>query len=626
MNGYAGKLLRVNLSAGKTESEPIDLSDVMNFIGGRGLAIKYLYEELAPGIDPLGEENKLILCNGVLAGTTVQSASRWLACTKSPLTGCYARSSGGADFGAWLKFAGYDFIIIEGKSEKPVYLYITPESVLIENADDIWGKTSSQAQEWLSRRYGRQTRTACVGPAAEKLVRYAAIVSGRRTASRCGTGTVMASKNLKAVAINASRNIDIYDPEGLKKLVGRQIEILRSARGFQGFQAEGTTGGAISRNVLGVYPVRNFRWGQMEGYEQLSGDTFRQIRVGDFGCYSCSARCGKIHTVPDGPYAGSHSEGPEYESVWAFTGPIDNTSKEAVIAADELCDELGLDTISTGNCIGFAFELYEKGILTSSDTDGLELTYGNHAAMITLIKKIGQREGFGDILAEGTLRAAQRIGKESEYYAMQVKGLELPAYEPRGLKATGFGYATSSIGGSHGNGSLAFQEMGSRVPRAVDRFAEEGKADIVIYNQHRTASREVGVLCAFAENHGNWVQTLFPEMLDAATGIEEFADWDYINTVGERIVNMDHAFNVREGFDRRHDTLPQRIQTEPVLHTGNAEGEGQMVRTLDRFLDEYYQLRGWTKKGIPTRQKLEELGLGDITKDMEPFLNQTPSE
>jgi len=625
MKGSAGKLLRVNLSTGKVENEPVTLSDVMAFIGGRGLAIKYLYEELASGIDPLGEYNKLILCSGVLGGTTAQSSSRWLSCTKSPLTGCYARSSAGADFGAWLKFAGYDFIIIEGKSEKPVYIYITPESVRIEDAGEIWGKTSSQTQEWLAQRYGRQTRTACVGPAAENLVKYAAIVSGRRTASRCGTGTVMASKNLKAVAINATRNIELHDPEGFKQLVKKQIEIIRSARGFQGFKTEGTTGGAISRNIWGVYPVRNFRWGQLEGYEKLSGDEFKKIRVGDFGCYSCSARCGKIHTVPDGPYAGAHSEGPEYESVWAFTGPIDSTSKEAIVAADELCDELGLDTISTGNCIGFAYELYEKGILTSDDTDGLELTYGNHAAMITLVKKIGRREGFGDVLAEGTVRAAQHIGKGAEYYAMQVKGLELPAYEPRGLKATGFGYATSSIGGSHGNGSLAFQEMGSPVPRAVDRFAEEDKADIVIYNQHRTASREVGILCAFAENHGNWVQALFPAMLAAATGIEEFADWDYINSVGERIVNMDRAFNVREGFDRRHDTLPQRVQTEPVLHTGNAEGEGQMVRTLDKFLDEYYQLRGWTETGIPTREKLEELGLGYVAKDMEPFLEQNPS-
>lgn len=624
MKGLTGKLLRINLSTGQVTNEDIALQDVMTFIGGRGLAIKYLYDELAPGTDPLGEDNKLILCNGVLAGTTVQSASRWLSITKSPLTGCYARSSGGADFGAWLKFAGYDMVIVEGKSEKPVYLYVTPERVSIEEAHEIWGLTSQKAQDWIAARYGKNTRTACVGPAAENLVRYAAIVSGRRTASRCGTGTVMASKNLKAIAINAPRNISIHDPEKLKSLISKQIEILRSARGFQGFREGGTTGGAISRNALGVYPVRNFRQGRMDGFEELSGEKFKEMKVGNAGCYSCGARCGQVHTVQDGPYKGAHSEGPEYESVWAFSGTIDSNSKEAAIAADELCDELGLDTISTGSCIGFAFELYEKGILTKADTDGLDLTYGNHAAMVTLIKKIAYREGFGDVLADGTVRAAQRIGKGSEYFTMQVKGLELPAYEPRGLKATGFGYATSSIGGSHGNGSLAFQEMGVPVPRAVDRFSEEDKADIVIYNQNRTALREVGILCAFAENHGGWIQELFPEMLAAATGIEEFGSWDFVNTVGERIVNMDRAFNVREGFDRRHDTLPERIQTEPVTHTGVEEGEGQMVRNLDKFLDEYYGMRGWSQNGIPTPEKLEELGLDSIAEDMERYLRDTP--
>jgi aldehyde:ferredoxin oxidoreductase len=616
MKGLTGKLLRINLSTRNIVTEDISLQDIMTFIGGRGLAIKYLYNELAPGTDPLGEDNKLILCNGVLGGTTVQSASRWLSITKSPLTGCYARSSGGADFGAWLKFAGYDFVIIEGKSEKPVYVYVTSERISIEDAGEIWGLTSQKAQDWISTQHGKNTRTACVGPAAENLVRYAAIVSGRRTASRCGTGTVMASKNLKAIAINAPRNIDVYDPERMKALISRQIEILRSARGFEGFRQAGTTGGAISRNALGVYPTRNFRWGRMDGFEELTGDKFRAMKVGNSGCYSCGARCGQVHTVQDGPYKGAHSEGPEYESVWAFTGTIDSNSKEAAIAADELCDELGMDTISTGSCIGFAFELYEKGILTQADTDGLELAYGNHAAMVSLIKKIAKREGFGDVLADGTVRAAQRIGKGAEYYTMQVKGLELPAYEPRGLKATGFGYATSSIGGSHGNGALAFQEMGVPVPRAVDRFSEVDKADIVIYNQHRAALRETGILCAFSENHGGWIQELFPEMLAAATGIAEFGNWDYVNTVGERVVNMDRAFNVREGFDRRHDTLPRRVQEESVTHTGTEEGDGQVVRELDKFLDEYYAMRGWSQNGIPTPEKLQELGLGNVAKDM----------
>ncbi len=617
MKGYGGRYLRVNLSEEAVADEPLPLEVARNFIAGRGFGSKYLYDELAPNIDPLGEHNKLLLSTGVLTGTQAQSVSRWIASSKSPLTGCLSHSCSGGDFGAWMKFAGYDFILIEGKAERPVYLYVTTDGAQLRDAGELWGKDTAYTQDWLIQNYGRDTRTACIGPAAEKLVKFSAIVSGRRTASRCGIGTVMGSKGLKAVAIKASRNLNLYDPEGFSQLAKEQIKIMRASKDYVYNKEYGTTEGAITRNDLGVYPVRNFRYGQLEGYRKLSPEAYRKLRVGEFGCYSCSMRCGKIHHVTNGPYAGAHSEGPEYESYWAFTGPIDSTNLEATIAADQLCDDLGLDTISTGNTIGFAYELYEKGIITKSDTDGLELTYGNHAAMISLIKKIGNREGFGDILAEGTVRAAQHIGKGAEAYTMQVKGLELPAYEPRGLKATGFGYATSTIGGSHTNGSLAFQEWGAPVPRAVDRFTEEDKADIVIYNQNR-AGLSAGIVCAFAFDCGNWYPKLFPRMLFAVTGIEEFTDWDYLGRVGERVWNLERAFNVRNGFDRRQDTLPQRFQKEP-LHTREAEGEGQMVRNLEGFLDQYYQLRGWTEAGIPTREKLEELGLDYVVKDMEPF-------
>lgn len=617
MKGHAGKYLRVNLSEGKVLDEPLSLDVAKDFIAGRGLGIKFLYDELAPHVDPLGEENKIILAPGLLAGTPAQSVSRWLACTKSPQTGCYARSSCGGDFGAWIKFAGYDFLLIEGKSEHPVYLYVTPEGARLEDARELWGQDTAKTQDRLIRTYGKSTRTAAIGPAAENMVKYAAIVSGRRTASRCGVGTVMASKKIKAVAINAKRHVNLHDPEGFGELVKEQVRIMRASEDFAYNKKYGTTEGAITRNVLGVYPVKNFRSGQLENYERLGPDQYREMRIGEFGCYNCPMRCGKIHRVTEGPYAGAESEGPEYESYWSFSGPIDSTNIEATVAADQLCDDLGLDTISTGGTIGFAFELYEKGILTKEDTDGLDLYYGNHEAMLTLIRKIGNREGLGDILAEGTARAAKTIGKGADYYTMQSKGLELAGYEPRGLKATGFGYATSNIGGSHGNGSLAFQEWGMPVPRAVDRFTEDDKADIVIFNQNR-AGMEVGVVCAFAFSCGDWYPKLFGKMLKAATGIDEFADWDYLNRVGERVWNLDRAFNVRDGFDRRHDTLPQRVQTEP-LHTGKADGEGQMVRTLDQFLDEYYRLRGWTENGIPARQKLKELGLDHVIKDMEPF-------
>jgi aldehyde:ferredoxin oxidoreductase len=621
MKGYAGRLLRVNLSAGTVADEPLPLPVVEDFIAGRGFGIKYLYDELAPHVDPLGEHNKLLLVPGVLAGTQAQGVARWLAYTKSPLTGCVARACSGGDFGAWMKFAGYDFITIEGKADRPVYLYVTSDGAQLKDARELWGKNTVYTQDWLSRQHGDGVRTACIGPAGENLVKYAAIVTGRRTASRCGVGTVMGSKLLKAVTIKARRNLNLHDPEGFGKLVKEQIAIMRASKEYHRNREYGTTDGAITRNVIGVYPVRNYRYGELEGYQKLSPEAYKKIEVGDFGCYSCSMRCGKIHVVPDGPYAGARSEGPEYESYWTFTGSIDSNNIESTIAADQLCDDLGLDAISTGNTIGFAYELYEKGIITKDDTDGLELTYSNHAAMISLIKKIGRREGFGDVLAEGTLRAAKRIGKGAEAYAMQVKGLELAGYEPRGLKGTGFGYATSTIGGAHTTGTVMFQEFGMAVPRAVDRFTEEGKADILIFNQHNDTSLEVGIVCFFAFMCGDWCQRFFGKMLEAATGIKEFADRGYLNRVAERVWNLERAFSVREGFDRTQDTLPQRFQTEP-LHTRKAPGEGQVVRALDKFLDEYYQLRGWTEAGIPSPEKLQELGLGYVVKDIELFLTK----
>ncbi|MBA7569989.1 putative oxidoreductase YdhV [subsurface metagenome] len=621
MKGYAGKLLRVNLSAGTVTDEPLSLPTVHDFIAGLGFGIKYLYDELAPHVDPLGEHNKLLFVPGLLAGTQAQSVSRWLVCTKSPMTGCFARSCCGGDFGAWIRFAGYDFIIVEGKAEKPVYLYVTAEGTQIKDAAELWGKDTGYTQEWLTQQHGKDVRVACIGQAGEKLVKYSAIVSGKRTASRCGGGTIMGTKLLKAVAIKARRNLDLHDPDGFGKLVKEQIEIMRASKEYHKNREYGTTDGAITRNIIGVYPVRNYRYGELKDYQKLSPEAYKEMEIGDFGCYSCSIRCGKIHVVSHGPYAGVRSEGPEYESLWAFTGPIDNTNIESTVAADQLCDDLGLDSISTGVTIGFAYELYEKGIITKDDTDGLELNYGNHVVMMSLIKKIGQREGFGDILAEGTLRAAKHIGKGAEAYAMQTKGLELAGYEPRGLKGTGFGYATSTIGGSHTNGTVMFQEFGFPVPRPVDRFTEEGKTDIVIHNQNRDSSMEVGIVCFFAFLCGDWFGRIFLKMLEAATGIEKFADREYFDKVGERIWNLERAFNVREGFDRTHDTLPQRFQTEP-LHTIEAEGEGQILRKLDQFLDEYYHLRGWTQSGVPSREKLQELGLGYVVKDMEPFLTK----
>jgi aldehyde:ferredoxin oxidoreductase len=606
-----GKILRVNLSSGRVSTETVPEKIAADFIGGRGYGVRYLYNELKPGTDPLGEKNKLLMLNGPLAGTTAMAVSRWITCTRSPLTGTFTRSVCGADFGAWLKFAGYEMIIIEGRAEKPVYLHLTPDGCTLEDASEIWGKDTKITQEWLVQNHGKNTRTACIGPAGEKLVKYAAVVSDRRTAGRGGTGAVMGSKNLKAVAITATRRLFLAEPEAYQKLAKEQVKTILGNGSFKSHKEWGTTTTQDVTNIIGIYPVRNFRYGQLVNYKKVFGAEYRKMRVGDIGCYSCAARCGKVHTVPSGVYAGAHSEGPEYESIWAFTGPIESDNIEASIAADQLCDDLGLDTISTGSTIGFAYELYEKGLLKKSDTDGLELVYGNPAPMVALVRKIGYREGIGDLLALGTRRVAEKIGAESNTYAIHVKGLELPAYEPRGAKSQGYNYATASIGASHCYGYAAQDVFGSPLPHPTDRFSEEN-ADIVIYNQNETAWHECGVACLFSGGWG-WME-LFDKLVAAARGIAKYTEPGYLDKVGERIFNLERVFNIREGFGRQDDFLPPRIRTEP-LHTREAKGEGQTVSHHDEFLDKYYSLRGWTRGGIPTAKKLKELGLDFAVAD-----------
>ncbi|MBI5446463.1 MAG: aldehyde ferredoxin oxidoreductase family protein [Deltaproteobacteria bacterium] len=601
------QFLRINLAERTARVEPVPEEVTSLLVGGRGYGASHLHRELPPHTDPLGEGNKLLFLAGALAGTAAQASSRWMVCTKSPLTGAFARSVGGADFGAWLRFVGYAFLLIEGRAERPCYVHLTPEGCTVRDATELWGRDTVETQKWLQEHHGSETRAACIGPAGEKLVRYAAIVSGRRSASRCGVGTEMGSKNLKAVAITAKRTVRLHDPERFLELAKEQANVFRVNGRFQHHRKMGTTDTQDLTNALGVFPVRNFRLGQQEGCQRVSGQEYRRLRTGEFGCYNCSARCGKAHAVTQGPYAGASSEGPEYESIWAFTGTIDSTSIEASIAADQLCDELGVDTISTGNSIGFAYELYEKGLIGPAETDGLELAYGKHEPLLPLIRKIAAREGFGAVLAEGVRRAATLLGRGAEAYAIHVKGLELPAYEPRGAKSHGFNYATSNIGASHCYGYAGQEIFGVPIPRAVDRFVEAENADIVVHNQNVAAMVETGIACTFSRSWG-WFPELFAKLLVAATGREEFGDAGYLRQAGERIVNLERSFNVREGFGREEDRLPERMTTEP-LRTADAPGDGQVVREMEEFLDRYYRLRGWTPDGAPTPERLEELGL-----------------
>jgi len=611
------RLLRVNLSSGAIKEEGIPNKVAEAYVGGRGFGAKYVYDEIPPGIDPLGRENKLLFGTGPLAGTSAQSLSKWMVVTKSPLTGTYTRSFGGGDFGAWLKWAGFELIILEDKASKPVYLYIKDGKYEIRDAGAIWGKTTSEAQAYLKKEHGAKARMVCIGPAAEKLVRYAAIFSGRRAAGRGGTGTVMASKNLKAVVIEADRSETLANPTDFKKLVQQQVKGYKEGLGFEVFRDYGTVMGVDYPGFgCGSFPVRNFRTAELEGWQNISFLQYAQITQKHTGCYACMLKCGKIRKVPSGPYAGVTSEGPHYETVWSFTGPTGCTNLGATVYADHLCCDLGLDTISTGGAIGFAYELFEKGILTTRDTDGLVLSYGDHEPMLKLIEKIGRREGLGDILAEGVKRAAERIGKGSEQYAMHVKGQEMPGYEPRALKALGMNYALSNVGANHCYG-YASQEIGNPKPRLVDAAADDDKGDIVKYNQDYVAAVELGNCCVFpAHNLEFFGLDLLGKMLVAALGVPRFESEDYLWHVAEKVYNLERCFNIREGFTRKDDTLPKRMFTEP-LKGGIRDGE--VIRKPDAIIDEYYDARGWDREGVPTKATLARLGLEEVDRDIARF-------
>ena len=620
MIGY-GRFLRVNLSNRSFSIEDIPESWPRLYGGARGFGAKILYDEVPDYCDPFGEKNKAIFCTGVLAGTNVHAAHRWVMITKSPLTDGYCRSVGGGDFGAYMRFAGYDCIIIEGKSETPVYLSVNSSGCEFRSASHLWGKNTEETQAAIVKDLGggKNISTVAIGQAGENRVLFAGTFCGRRSASRGGSGAVLGSKNLKGIGITADRNLShLFDGEKVQELAKQQVSILTNNDDYKRHKEMGTTNGMLSRNSMGILPTLNFRYGYLDGWEAISGEEFAKMRIGAGGCYLCGAMCGKIHKVTEGIYKGAESEGPEYESYWSFSAPINATDIGATVMADQLCDDYGLDTISTGGTIGFAYELYEKGIITKADTDGLELVYGSHETMIELIRKIAYCEGFGKILATGTKRMAERYGKGSSDFAMNVKGMELGGYEPRGVKCTGYGYATSNIGGAHGAGSLAFQEWGMPVPRTLDRFEDMDKEDVVIYNQNNSCMNEVGVLCVFANSWG-WIPPLYGPMLAAATGIEEFTDQKFRGMMGDRIFNVERSFILRQGTTGKDDTLPRRVQTEP-LHTKGMPGEGQMITRLPEVLQTYYKLRGWTNDGIPTKGKLESLDLGYVVPDIERVL------
>jgi len=608
MYGWRGKLLRVDLSQGKVREEELHPQIAKDYIGGRGLGIRYLLQEGDPCCDPLGKDNVAIFAAGPLTGTRAPTGGRYMVVTKSPLTGAVTCSNSGGQFPAKMKKAGFDMIFFQGKAPEPVYLSIDRGQAEIRPASHLWGKNCHESDDLLRKETHPEAGVACIGPAGENLVRFAAIMNDRgRTAGRSGVGAVMGSKNLKAVVVRGEGEVPIWDEKAFKKACNTYYEKFGESikNSPPILRVHGTACNVAITQAHGVLPTRNFQQGTFGGWEGISGETLTQkYLLGHKACFSCPISCGRVTRVNEPPFEGE-GEGPEYETLFALGSNCGVDNLAAVTKANYLCNELGLDTITMGATIATAMELAERGYLPSSDV-GRDLHFGDAQAIVELTRRTGFRDGFGNILAEGSLLLAQRYGHPE--LAMVSKGQEFAGYEPRGEQGMGLAYATSNIGASHMRAHLAYVEL-LGVPVLVDPLTWKDKPPIVKCFQDVFSVIDAAGLCVFFSIRNLMTPTLdirpvgILELLNAATG--SGYDLDELVLAGERIFNAERLFLARAGFSRKDDTLPPRIVREP-LPDGPAKG---MVCHLDEMLTDYYQLRGWTQEGIPTEEKLRELGL-----------------
>lgn len=616
MFGGHGKILRINLSEGKVSQEdiPEDLFD--KFLTGAGLATHYLFREVPKGAEPLGPENELILMTGALTGTIAPSTGRFNWVFKSPLTGIWAQSNSAGFWGVDFKKTGYDGIIFQGISPKPVYLVIEEDKAELRDASHLWGKSVSETTKMIQEELGEKFNVDCIGIAGENQVRYASIMNDlHRAAGRCGGGAVMGSKLLKAIAVCGTKPVNIANPTAFKEVSKKQFELLDQHMFKVALETFGTNVVIDLVNARGGFPTRNWQTCVFPELEEINAQALSEkVLIEPMGCFACPLRCGRRSEIRQGKYKGASGEGPEFESVGTFGGSCHVTDMEAITMAHYLCDDYGLDTISTGATIGFAIECYEKEILTKSDTDGLELRFGDPDIVIELIHKIAKREGFGDFLAEGTRRMAQKLDKGSERFAMNVKGLELPAYDSRAVQITGLAYAVANRGGDHVTAYIqgpTFLDIpflcipDSQIKDPL--VADPGEVHILVDLENVMTALDTLGACkfmGFCVASDEWV-----ELVAHCLG-RDFT-YDDLMRVGERAYNLARVFNVREGVTRADDTLPPRLLEEPLTEGPAA---GKVNENLPAMLDKYYELRGWDKAtGKPTPEKLKELGLEEYT-------------
>lgn len=608
--GYGGTILRIDLSSGSVKKEPTPEKLAKEWLGGRGFVSKILFDEVLPEVEPFSAENKVVIASGPLSGMFMPSSGKIEMGTKSPATGGYGDSNMGGHLAQELKYAGYDAIILEGVSEKPVYIYIDDDTVQIRDASKYWGMGSFEAEKTMLDDLGEDFRVATIGPAGENMVRFACINHDfGRQAGRTGVGAVWGHKKVKALAMRGSKAIKVAEPiKAYEKGKEMYQEVFKNPA-FIDWTPEGTAGVTNWINEAGAFPTKNFSTSYFADHEQINGAAIRnEILVTDKGCFACPIPCGKYSKgkVKDKEF---HVEGPEYEAISLLGGNLALGNIHEVAYANYLCDDLGLDTISAGAVASWAIEAYEKGILTKEEV-GMDLNWGDIDSAELLIKAMAKREGIGEILAEGVKIAAEKVGQDSDKFAIHTKGLEWSGYESRNAPAMALAYMTADIGAHHNRAWAITYDI------AVGFDVIEGKAEKVIELQHVRPLFDTLGICRFP-----WVELSFDlkhyeDLFPLVTGWDY--SWDELLKISEKIYNLNRAFNYRHipGFGRDMDNVPKKFMEE-VIPDGPSEGKKITPELRDALLDRYYAVRGWDNNGRPTREKLTELGIPEVADILE---------
>lgn len=618
MYGYIGRILYIDLSTQKFYSESFDENLARQFLGGNGLAVKILYDRLSPGVDPFSPQNIIVFAVGPITDTPLPSTSRGYVATKSPLTNLFFDSTFGGRFAITQKRTGFEAIVISGKASQPTYLLIDEEGAKFKPASTLWGKLTKETWSAIQAAEGEDADVVAIGPAGEKLVRFASLTHywrGREgVAGRGGIGAVLGSKNLKAVVVKGKRKTEVANPQSLQDLIASRKDFLE--KGTAGLKNLGTPVLVNMINTIGGLGVRNAQQEYSSRAIEISGERIKELYFAQHDtCFGCPIACGKTLQLP--VEAGSlRWKMPEYETLYALGSMLEIWDPLPLLKLNYLCDQWGLDTISMGVTISFALECFEKGLLTPQDVGGKIRRFGDAPLILELVEETAQRKGWGDLLAEGSYRLAERLGKKAAEFLYCVKKLEIAGHSARALKGMSIGYATATRGGSHHDARPTLQYAGE-----FDRTKMTHQPLFAVRTQNFSAFDDSLTQCRFASERGfgGLINDHYVAMVQAVTGWD--VNLDELERIGERVYNLERAFNCREGISRKDDQLPFRVQNEPIP-SGPSQGMYCPPEELEKMLDEYYHLRGWDSQGIPSPERLQLLGLEEVAKDLKQIVSR----